>query len=207
MTPEFAAAFDPALLEVLGLADRARSGTAGSFDQEQARVRGAIDRGASRMPGSRAKDWELASYALASLADELLIAEIAWPGQSWWENHALEVTVFGTRDRATKFFDRAEQAAGLGSRDALEAFMLAVVLGFRGMFRDQPEALTAWLRRQEQLVKVGQGRPALPDVAPDLSGAPPLSGRTSLIWASLTTALALACAVVTLGAVVWRAAG
>ena len=207
MSPDFAAAFDPALLELLGLAERARSQTAGPLDQEQARLRAAIDRGGSRLSGSRAKDWELAAYALASLADELLIAEITWPGQSWWENHALEVAACGTRDRATRFFDRAEQAAGLASRDPLEAYMLAVVLGFKGMLRDRPEALDAWLRRQEQLVKVGQGRPVLPDVPPDLSGAPPLSGKTSLIWASLATALALACTVVTVEAAIWRGAG
>lgn len=206
MSPEFASAFDPAILEILGLAERARTGAVGQLDQEQAKLRAAIDRGGSRLSGSRAKDWEIASYALASLADELFIAEIAWPGQSWWENHALEVSAFGTRDRATRFFDRAEQAVGLASRDALEAFMMAVVLGFKGMFRDQPDALTAWLRRQEQLVKVGQGRPVLPDATPDLSGAPPLGGRLSLMWASLATVLALACCVA-VAAAFWRRMG
>jgi type VI protein secretion system component VasF len=201
MSPEFAAAFDPALVEILALAERARGGTAGPPTEEQAGVRAALDRGASRMPGTRAKDWELASFALAALADDLLAVDIAWPGQQWWENNAVEFGMFHSRNRATWFFDRAEEASGLASRDALEAFILAVVLGFKGMFRDRPDALTAWLRRQEPLVKVGQGRPTLPDAGPELSGAPPLSGSTRLIWASLTTAFALACAVVTAGAV------
>lgn len=207
MSPEFASAFDPALLELLGLADRARIGTAGPPDQEQARIRGAIDRGASRLSGARSKDWEMASYAMAALADELLIAELEWPGRSWWENHKLEFAIFGSNNRATWFFERAEQAAGLASRDALEVYMLATVLGFKGQFRDRPAELSAWLRRHEQLVRAGQGRPTLADVAPNLSGAPPLSGKVSLIWASLATALALACTVVTIGAAVWRAPG
>lgn len=201
MTPEFASAFDPALIELLGLTDRIRNGTAGPADQEQARVRAAIERSASHPGGARSKDWEMASYALASLADELLIAEIVWPGQSWWENHKLEFAIFGSNNRATWFFERADQAAGLASRDALEAFMLAVVLGFKGMLRDQPDALGAWLRRQEHLVKIGQGRPALPDVVPELSGAPPLSGRTSLLWAGLAVALAAACTAVMMYAI------
>lgn len=196
MTPEFAAAFDPVMLELLGLLDRARAGTAGVPEQERARIRGAIEQAGSRISGSRTKDWELASYALAALVDELLIVDTPWTGQGWWENHALEVDLFRSRNRATAFFDRAEQAVGLASRDALEAFMLAVVLGFRGMFRDQPQALEAWLKKQEQLVRVGQGRPAVPDTPVELSGAPPLSGRARLMWAALATALAAACGVV-----------
>lgn len=207
MSPEFAASFDPALLEILAVAERARGGTAGPPIEEQARVRAAIDRGASRMPGTRKLDWELASFALASLADDLLAVDIAWPGQQWWENNAVEFGMFHSRNRATWFFDRAEEAARLASRDALEAFMLAVVLGFKGMFRGQPEPLAAWLRRQEQLVKIGQGRPTLPDSGPELSGAAPLSGSTRLLWASLTTAFALACAVVAAGAVLGWAGG
>ena len=196
MSPEFAAAFDPVMLEVLGLLDRVRGGTAGVPEQERSRIRGAIEQAGSRISGSRGKDWELASYALTALVDELLIVDLSWTGQSWWENHALEVDLFRSRNRATAFFDRAEQAVGLASRDALETFILAVVLGFRGMFRDQPQALEGWLKKQEQLVRVGQGRPPLPDAPVELSGAPPLSGRAKLMWASLATALAAACGVV-----------
>lgn len=196
MSPEFAAAFDPVLLEVLDLVDRVAAGTVTDPDTEKSRIRGAIDRAGARVTGNRAKDWELASYALVALVDELLIADLPWAGQSWWENHALEVDVFHTRNRATSFFERAEQAMGLSSRDALEAFVTAVLLGFRGMFRGQPEAMEAWLRRQEQLVKVGAGRPPVPDATVELSGAAPLVGRVRLVWASLAAALAAACVVV-----------
>lgn len=202
MSPDFAAAFDPVMLEVLGLLDRVRGGTAGVPEQERARIRGAIEQAGGRVPGSRTKDWELASYALTALVDELLIVDIPWTGQAWWENHALEVDLFRSRNRATAFYDRAEQAVGLANRDAIETFILAVVLGFRGMLRDQPPALEAWLRKQEQLVRVGQGRPPVPDAPVELSGAPPLSGRSKLMWAGLATALAAACAVVA----VWRLA-
>ena len=201
MSPEFAAASDPVLLEILGLVERVRTGTAAQPDQEKARVRGALEQAAARMPGSRAKDWELASYAIVSLVDDLLVVDMPWHGQGWWENHPLEVDLFHSRNRATAFFDCAEQATGLASRDALEVFMLAVVLGFRGMFRDRAEDLESWLRRHEQLVRIGHERPPLPDTAVELSGAFPLSGRVNLIWASLAAALAAACLVVA----VWAA--
>lgn len=196
MTPEFAAAYDPVMLAILDLVERVGSGIGVDAAGELAAIRGVFDRAAARISGPRARDWELASYALAALVDELLIAEIPWPGQAWWENHTLERELFNTRNRATEFFSRAEQASGLDSRDALEAFVMAVLLGFRGMLRGQPDALESWLRREEQLLRVGQGRPAVADVAVELSGAPPLNGKVNLVWASLATAFAAACLVV-----------
>jgi type IV/VI secretion system ImpK/VasF family protein len=196
MSPDFSVAFDPVMLEVLDLVDRVAAGTVTDSEAERAKVRGSIDRAASRIAGSRSRDWELASYALAALVDELLIAEVVWAGQAWWENHTLERELFNTRNRATEFFERAEQAASLASRDALEAYVTAVVLGFKGMLRGQPEALKAWLQRHQQLLRVGHGRPQVADTTVDLAGALPLTGRTSLMWATLATAFAAATVVV-----------
>jgi len=204
MSPEFAAALDPVMLEVLALVERARSGRAGRPVEEHSHIRGVLEQGASRVPGTRIRDWELASYALISLIDELLIVDIPWKGQAWWENNALEVEMCRTRDRATEFYGRAEEAVGLASRDALEVFILAVVLGFRGIFRDQLPSLRQWLRTQEQLVRVGDGRPPLPDTAPELSGAPPLSGGSRLLWASLIATMVTACVFVAAWRIVMR---
>lgn len=196
MSPEFSAVFDPVMLDVLDFVDRVAAGTVTDPEAERAKIRGSIDRAATRISGPRSRDWELASYALAALVDELLIAEIPWTGQPWWENHTLERELFNTRNRATEFYERAEQAAGLASRDALEAYVTAVVLGFKGMLRGQSEALESWLQRHEQLLRVGQGRPAVADTTIDLAGAVPLTGRTSLMWATLATAFAAAAVVV-----------
>ena len=105
---------------------------------------------------------------------------------------------------AFPFYGRAEEAVGLASRDALEVFILAVVLGFRGIFRDQLPSLRQWLRTQEQLVRVGDGRPPLPDTAPELSGAPPLSGGSRLLWASLVATMVTACVFVAAWRIVMR---
>jgi type IV/VI secretion system ImpK/VasF family protein len=202
MTPEFSAAFDPLMLDVLGLLDRVRAGEAIDLEPEQARVRNLIEQGGARVPGSRARDWQLASYAVVALLDELLIVDIPWSGQSWWETNALEVHLFGARHRATAFYERADEAAGLANRDALEVFLTAVLLGFRGMLRDQRETLQTWVRRHEQLVRVGQNRGQLPDTGTEITGAFPLGGRSSLIWATLAVTMAAAGVIVTL----WGAA-
>jgi len=204
MSPEFAAAFDPVILEVLSLVERARTGTAGRPVEEHARIRGVLDQGAALMPGTRSRDWELASYALVALLDELLIVDIPWKGQAWWENNALEVEIHRTRNRATEFYSRAEEAVGLASRDALEVFIMAVVLGFRGIFRDQQPALRQWLRTQENMVRVGEARAPLPDTAAELSGAPPLSGGVRLLWASLFALMVTAMVFVAAWRVVMR---
>jgi type VI secretion system protein ImpK len=197
MTPEFAAAVDPLLLEIIALFERVRGGRASEPAEEQATIRAAIDSAAKRVPGTRARDWDLARYALVSLLDDRLIVDLPWSGRSWWEEHCLEYTLYSHRNRAEDFFLRAEDACGLASRDALEVFIAAVLLGFRGRFRDQPAALEAWLRPKEQLVRVGLDRPEVNDTAGELAGALPQHGRTNLVWASLVAALVAAMAVVT----------
>jgi len=197
MTPEFIVAVVPLMQDVLALAERAASGKAGPVEAERAFLRSRFDATAARCRGPLAADWELAGYALAAAADELMIVDIAWPGQSWWENHALEVELFGTRRRATEFYARAEKAAAIASQNAIQIYVAAVVMGFRGILRDRPDALDTWLRSNGQLVKLSIDRPAVPAVGPDVPGAPPLAGRSELMWAILSSALAAAALIVT----------
>lgn len=185
MTPEFPAAALPLVLYVLKLFDRVAAGAAAAADVERGLLRAEFDAAAAKLRGPRAAEWELASYALASVVDELLIVDIPWAGQSWWENHAFEVDLFGTRRRATEFYAKADKAASYQSKEALSLFVLAVLIGFRGVLRDQPEQLEAWLRSHVQSIKVGQERVSMPTEGPELAGAPPLDGTASLIWQSL----------------------
>jgi len=187
----------PLMQDVLALAERAASGKAGPVEAERALLRARFDATAARCRGPLAADWELAGYALAAVADELMIVDIAWPGQSWWENHALEVELFGTRRRATEFYARAEKAAAIASQNVLQIYVAAVLMGFRGILRDRPDALDTWLRSNGQLVKLSIDRPAVPAVGPDVPGAPPLAGRSELMWAVLVSALAAAALIVT----------
>jgi type IV/VI secretion system ImpK/VasF family protein len=197
MTPDFVAAVVPLMQDVLALAERAANGNAGPVDAERAALRARFDATAAKCRGPLAADWELAGYALAAAADELMIVDIAWPGQSWWENHALEVELYGSRRRATEFYARAEKAAALPSRDVLQVYVAAVLMGFRGIFRDRPDALDTWLRANGQLIKMSADRPIVPAIGPEVPGAPPLSGRSELMWAILVSALAAAALIVT----------
>ena len=197
MTPEFTSAVVPLMLEVLALAERAAQGQAGPVEAERATLRARFDAAAALCRGGLAPDWELASYALAAAADELMIVDVPWSGQSWWENHAIEVELFGTRRRATEFYARAGKAAALPRGDAMQVFLAAVTMGFRGIMRDRPEALDTWLRSHAQAVKLSSDRPGVPESGPDVPGAPPLENRAILLWMLVAATVACAALIVT----------
>ena len=75
-------------------------------------------------------------YALVCWLDELFILDPAWGTQ--WNEHKLEVALFGTNDRAWKFWEKARRPLTRTDSDVLEVYYLCVMLGFRGELRDDP---------------------------------------------------------------------
>ncbi|NDC53831.1 MAG: hypothetical protein EBZ74_05955 [Planctomycetia bacterium] len=197
MSPEFASAVAPLILDVVDLCERAARGTTEPPDRERAGLLAGFATAARKLRGPRAEEWHLASYALAAVADELLIVDVTWPGSGWWENHPLEIELFGTRRRATEFFDRATKAASYPTRDAVTVYAAAVSMGFRGILRDDPEALKTWMRANGQGLKFDEGRPSVRTRAVELAGAPPLVSPVKIIWQALCTVVAALVAVVT----------
>jgi len=201
MTPLFQSAAIPVLLDIIGLAERAAAGACGPVEAERAALRASFETAAALCRGPAAEAWSLASYALAAVVDELLIVDVSWPGQAWWENHAMEVELFGSRRRATEFFSKAEKAATLPDGDALQVFVAAVIIGFQGSFRERPEAIETWLRTNRQRIRLSVDRPATPTTGPEVAGAGPLHGQSQLGWALLAALLAAAIFIVSSWAV------
>ena len=187
MTPEFTNAAVPLMVAILDLAKRAASGKARSADTERTAMLAAFEAALAKTRGPRGEEWKLASYALAALVDDLMIVEIPWEGRTWWENHAIEVELFGTRRRATEFFDRAAKAATLPENDALTLYAAAIVMGFRGVLRDKREALDAWMRSNAPSLRISEGRPTMPTRSHGMPGATPLPHAVGLIWHALVT--------------------
>jgi type VI secretion system protein ImpK len=86
-----------------------------------------------------------ARYALACWIDELFVDETEWGGR--WNEHKLEVNLFGTNDRAWKFWEQLDMVLKRPNTprptvapggDALETYFLCLVLGFRGKNLDNP---------------------------------------------------------------------
>jgi type VI secretion system protein ImpK len=116
-------------------------------------------------------------YALVCWLDELLILDSPWGEQ--WNERKLEGALYGTNDRAWRFWEQARRAETRPETDALEAFYLCVMLGFRGELHEAPAKLKEWIEGA-----VGRlGRPAEWTAPPSLdppTDVPPLRGRQSL---------------------------
>jgi type VI secretion system protein ImpK len=178
----------PVLGYGLNLKDRLARGEKPPLEAEQAALRSLLlpEPEAARWPefgGEAERGGEApaagrflgARYALACWLDELFILHSPW--ETAWNERKLEVTLYGTNDRAWRFWDQAKLAEGRPTADALETFFLAVLLGFRGELREQPDKLRAWVAAaQGKLTRPGEEWPHPPALEP-ATHVPPLRGR------------------------------
>ena len=115
-------------------------------------------------------------YALVCWLDEMFVLSSAWGAQ--WNEQKLEVDLFGTNDRAWKFWEKARRALTRSDSDVLEVYYLGVMLGFRGELHDDPAALQAWSAAARSQIERNQAQVWAPP--PELdppSHVPPLHGR------------------------------
>jgi type VI secretion system protein ImpK len=115
-------------------------------------------------------------YALVCWLDEIFVLSSAWGAQ--WNEQKLEVDLFGTNDRAWKFWEKARRALTRSDSDVLEVYYLGVMLGFRGELQDDPAALQAWTAAARSQIERNQAQAWVPP--PELdppSHVPPLPGR------------------------------
>jgi len=180
----------PVLSYGLRLQERMAQGEQADLDQEQAILKEMLltDRAAREWldyggePAGRTDHDETflgIRYALVCWLDELFTSSMAWDGR--WNEQKLEVELYGTNDRAWKFWRQAELAQSRSGSDAVEAFYLCVSLGFRGELRERPDRLSRWLATTaRQLGRVSEldfGAVAELSPAPNV---PPLLGRDRL---------------------------
>ncbi len=118
-------------------------------------------------------------YALACWLDEIFVGNSAW--DALWNEHKVEVALFGTNERAWKFWEKAQRAATRSELDILEVYYLCVMLGFRGELRGEPDRLQAWVNVTRSQIEKNQEStwPQQPELEPPAK-APPLHGRELL---------------------------
>ncbi|HEX3869099.1 MAG TPA: DotU family type IV/VI secretion system protein [Pirellulales bacterium] len=197
MTPEFANVIDPVFMHVLKLLERIEQGQTPEPDFERQKLHSLLSELEAKM-GS--EEGALARRALVYWIDEVLI-DASWPNASWWADHILEFELLGTNEGATLFFSDAERSRSSPHlRNALEVYYLCVVLGFRGIYRNQdaiatiaehldlPGSLDDWVRRTATSIGVRQR--VRPDPPLEERGtAPPLSGVSKMFTASSVAAV------------------
>src|SRR5262245_12135573 len=119
-------------------------------------------------PTSRTDFFLGVRYALVCWLDEIFIADSPW--RTEWTENKLEQAIFGTNDRAWKFWEQARRAETRPGSDALEVYFLAVMLGFRGEMRDRSEELARWTTATQGRIAKSQGREWPGPPAKDLVG-------------------------------------
>jgi type VI secretion system protein ImpK len=115
-------------------------------------------------------------YALVAWLDDVFILESPW--SRLWNERKLETDLYGTNVRAELFWDQARRAEARATTDALEAYYLCVMLGFRGELADQPEKVEAWANAALARISRSQGQEWVlpPELEPPVN-VPPLYGR------------------------------
>lgn len=151
MQEDIANLVHPTLNYALKLRDRLEQGEAVDLETEQGKLRGLLltEIEARRWPdyggdthgaGSDLSGEETRPtgdeflgirYALACWIDELFI--LYSPVEKDWNERKLEGELYGSNDRAWKFWRQAEMALSRPRSDALEVFFLCVLMGFRGV--------------------------------------------------------------------------
>jgi type VI secretion system protein ImpK len=174
----------------LRLKERLERGETPTFEIEQAALKGLLlsdiearrwadfggdGEGGSESRGRSHQQFLGIRYALTCWLDELFILDSPWTSR--WNERKLEVALYGTNDRAWKFWEQARLAESRAGADAVEVYFLCVMLGFRGEVREEPERLQAWVAatRSQVTRRHLQEWPYPPELEPP-SNVPPLIG-------------------------------
>ncbi|QDV23707.1 DotU family type IV/VI secretion system protein [Aureliella helgolandensis] len=144
-------------------------------DQQPANLHTATDLSAT--PGRMTNRFWGVRYGLVCWLDELFTNCPQWE-QAWNENK-LESQLYGTNDRAWKFWEQARLAQTRAGLSAFECFYLCASLGFRGELRDQPDKLRTWCQQAKlRLGSVSEIQFPYVTEVNHFDNAPPLRGAT-----------------------------
>jgi type VI secretion system protein ImpK len=118
-------------------------------------------------------------YALVCWLDEMFLIDSPWDSQ--WNEFKLEQSLYGSNDRAWKFWEQAKIAEKRPGRSALRAFFFCVMLGFRGDYRDDIAFLGAWTdAARRRLADENAAEWPMPPDREVHTSVPPLFGRDAL---------------------------
>jgi len=92
-------------------------------------------------------------YPLVCWVDELFCLDSPWADR--WNEHKLEAEIYGTNDRAWKFWQQAAIVDAKADPGLMQIFFWCVMLGFKGMLAEDPQRLVEWgLAQREKLCRI-----------------------------------------------------
>jgi type VI secretion system protein ImpK len=163
----------------LALKNRLARGEALSLGTEQAGLERLLSRESeARRYADLGTEMEI-RYALVCWLDEIFVLDPVCGPE--WNEQKLEAMMFGTNDRAWKFWEKARRAGARSDSDVLEVYYLCVMLGFRGDLLDAPDRLKAWSDVTRAQIEKSQGQAWSSPLELDApSKVPPLRGLAKL---------------------------
>jgi type VI secretion system protein ImpK len=182
MREEIADLVYPVMAHGLALKARLEHGEKPDFASEQVELKGLLKAEAEsrRWPdyGGDGERFLGIRYALTCWLDEILIDS---PWEREWNERKLEEQLYFTNERAERFWQQADLAQARSETDAVEAFYLCVMLGFRGEGPPRPQTMQTWRDAVEEQLARGQNKtwPGPQEIQPE-AYAPPRRGRDRL---------------------------
>jgi type VI protein secretion system component VasF len=200
MTDAFAELVMPIFRKVIDLQGRLARGESRTLDEVKRMTSEWLEEARRRALGNPAlkRSYDLALFGLLAWIDEVL-TESEWGRNVGSPEEILEWVFFASRDRATLFYDHAERAEEERDLDAMETYLLAVTLGFRGKLRRDDAGLADWVNRVHGRIRDAGTVPDRPFAKDPLltEHFGPLRGPSLLLRASI---LASVTALITLAA-------
>jgi len=139
-----------------------------------------------------------AQYAMAALADEIFLLELPWSAREAWLDNLLEKRLFRSCSAGQQFYDLVDLLLESRDRSALQidlasVYLLALQLGFKGIYRGQTGAEKVRRYREElfRIVRGTNGMAGSPLAFPQ-AYQHVLVGRTDLRLAPLSPWLSMA---------------
>ena len=192
MTDDFAELVMPIFHNVIDLQGRLLRGESRSLDEVKRMTSGWIEEGRRRALGDpKLKlSYELAMFGLVAWIDEIL-TDSDWGRRVGSPEEILEWDLFSSRDRASLFYDHADRAEGSGNMDALETYLLAVTLGFKGELVYDDSRLADWVNRVYGRVSEAATVPERPfaEDPPQAERFGPLRGPSLLLAVSVLVSI------------------
>jgi type VI secretion system protein ImpK len=193
MSPEFAEAIDPVVVETLRFQDAVEHGGDVVTSDWYQRILGRIEAAESKISDGESR--RLSKLALCAWIDSLLIRYTNWDHREWWKSHTLEYYLFRHRTSDNEFYNWAIDAARMPNKDTLEVFYLMVLLGYRGLYdegiaahgerQDLPETLDRWCENTSNSLRLMHNRPQISEVVQTAGSFEPLRGRANLALYSM----------------------
>ena len=208
MEQSFATSITPVLNAALDLLEDIQKNPGdwelGKITDAQNSLKKTLEKAQRKLQPLNESSWKLVKYAFIAWIDEQCVS-LPWRGQEWWKNNSLEVQYFRSKNSHNDFYVYAEEAIRKNDRNAIEAFFLCVVLGFRGIYIDLRSKdteyrqrahefiqryqlksdLRDWLKRASEFLPIGESANRLNVKKEDGYGASPLGGRSEFILAFL----------------------